>query len=228
MGKGDRKSKRGKIWRKSYGKRRKRKQKNEIFNVGILAFGSLIDNHGSELNPFVIKRIQNIETPFNIEYGRKSSERGNAPTLIPVLDGGIKVKATLLILSNKLPIGEAKNMLYRRETNKVGSDIVYKERKNPTPNQLVIGEHNQIKNVKIALTANFGSNLKEITADVLSDLAIESYNSNEVEFGRDGITYLFNNIKNGIITPLTEEYRNLILQKMNVNSLDEILKKKTV
>lgn len=196
----------------------------ELPQLGILAFGSLIDDPGEELEKYIVGKVDNVETPFKIEYGRKSIGRCNAPTLIPVTTGGIKVKATLLILSNELDVDEAKNMLYRREINKVGTDREYVERKCPKPNQLVIGQYEDVENVKIALTANFGNNLGEITPDKLSDLAIESFKSTEIEKGRDGISYLRNNISNGILTPMTEEYKKQILQKMRVNSLDEILK----
>ena len=77
----------------------------------------------------------------------------------------------------------------------------------------------------VALTANFGCNLPEISPEILADLAIESFNSNVVENGRDGISYLNNNIANGIITPMTEKYKNAILQKMDANSLIEILER---
>ena len=203
----------------------KGKMKNKSHNIGIIAFGSLIDDPGEELEPFIIKKIKNVDTPFKIEYGRKSSKRGNAPTLIPTSKGGQIVKATLLVLSNELELWEAKNLLYRRELNKVGTDIKYRDRKNPNSNQLVIEEHRNVKHVDVALTANFGCNLPEISPEILADLAIESFNSNVVENGRDGISYLNNNIANGIITPMTEEYENAILQKMDANSLTEILER---
>lgn len=195
--------------------------------IGILAFGSLIDDPGDELQSVIDERKEGVITPFNIEYGRKSSKRGNAPTLIPVSTGGQKVKATLLILREELTLEEVKNRLYRRETNNVGTNWSYTERKNPTPNQLLIQEHTDINDVRVYLTANYGCNLAEITPDILADLAIESFKSNEVEKGRDGITYLKNNIDNKIITPLTEKYRNSILKKMKANSLEEIIERKS-
>ena len=201
--------------------------KDKQYNLGILAFGSLIDDPGKEQKDFIIKKVNNVETPFKVEYGRKSSGRGNAPTLIPISNGGAKVKATLLILSDKLRVDDAKNMLYRRELNKVGSDKTYKERDNPTPNQLVIEVYNDIKNVRNVLTAKFGSNLDKITPEILAELAIKSFKSKDVEKGRDGISYLLNNINNGIITPLTEKYEKAILQKMNAKGLEEIIQKKT-
>lgn len=197
-------------------------------NIGILAFGSLVDDPGEELEKFVVNRITNVPTPFKIEYGRSSSTRGNAPTLIPVLDGGQKVKATLLVLSEQLDLEEAKNMLYRRELNKVESNLKYTVRKKPNSNQLVIKEHLGLKHIKVFLTANFGCNLSAITPEILADLAIESFNSNGVESGRDGISYLKNNLDNGIITPLTDRYKNAILKKMSKNSLEEVLDSNTL
>lgn len=67
--------------------------------IGILAFGSLIDDPGQELLNVIVEKIEDVITPFKIEYGRRSSKRGNAPTLIPVSNGGQKVKATLLSAS---------------------------------------------------------------------------------------------------------------------------------
>lgn len=195
--------------------------------IGILAFGSLIDAPGEELQNVIVERKEGVITPFNIEYGRKSSKRGNAPTLIPVSNGGQKVKATLLILKEELTLDEVKNRLYRRETNNVGKNGTYTERKNPTPNQLVIQEHTDINDVQVYLTANYECNLTEITPEILADLAIESFKSNEVEKGRDGISYLKNNIDNKIITPLTEEYRNTILKKMKAKNSEEIIERKT-
>lgn len=200
--------------------------KNEkVMKIGILAFGSLINNPGDELNKFIIKRIDNIETPFKIEYGRKSSKRGNAPTLIPVKSGGHKVNATLLVLSDSITLIEVKNMLYRREINIVGSKSEYTEKESPTVNQLVIEEYKNFKSIDVVLTAKYGCNLPEITPEILADYAIESYNSLEVEEGRDGISYLYNNLQNGILTPLTSDYERLILEKMNSKSLKEIIEK---
>ena len=193
-------------------------------NTGIIAFGSLIDDPGKELEKFIVKKVPDIITPFKIEYGRKSSSRANAPTLIPIANGGEYVKATLLILSDELKLTEVKNMLYRRELHKVGSNNVYKDRVKPKNNHLVIKEHSGIQGVKIALSANFGQNLDSITPEILSDLAIKSFKSDNVEKGKDGISYLNNNIKNGIITPMTKDYKSMILKKMNATSLDEILK----
>jgi len=45
-------------------------------NIGILAYGSLIEDPGSEINP-LISEHQTVETPFCIEFARSSSSRNN-------------------------------------------------------------------------------------------------------------------------------------------------------
>lgn len=47
--------------------------------VGILAYGSLIEEPGKEIEPRIIRRINDIETPFPIEFARSSKSRGGAP-----------------------------------------------------------------------------------------------------------------------------------------------------
>jgi hypothetical protein len=44
--------------------------------VGILAFGSLIDDPGPEIEAALIDRKLNVRTPFNIEFARASIKRG--------------------------------------------------------------------------------------------------------------------------------------------------------
>ena len=51
--------------------------------IGILAYGSLIDDPGREIEPLIIRRLKGVETPFQIEFARSSSTRDGAPTLIP-------------------------------------------------------------------------------------------------------------------------------------------------
>ena len=52
--------------------------------IGILAYGSLIDDPGDEIKPLVKQKIEGVETPFAIEFARSSKSRNGAPTLIPV------------------------------------------------------------------------------------------------------------------------------------------------
>jgi len=45
-------------------------------SVGILAFGSLIDNPGKEIEAALVGRKTNVVTPFRVEFARKSTKRG--------------------------------------------------------------------------------------------------------------------------------------------------------
>src|SRR3954447_17111626 len=54
--------------------------------VGILAYGSLIDNPGAEIEAALISREADILTPFGVEFARSSSKGSGAPTLVPVRD----------------------------------------------------------------------------------------------------------------------------------------------
>lgn len=88
----------------------------EELTVGILAYGSLINEPGIELEQLIVNRI-NCETPFEVEFARLSKTRGNAPTLIPVKEGeGSKVPAQILVLKEGTALKEAHDILWRRET----------------------------------------------------------------------------------------------------------------
>lgn len=57
---------------------------------GILAYGSVISNPGKEIEQAMIGcngQIIGAFTPFLVEFSRKSSTRGNAPTLVPYACG---------------------------------------------------------------------------------------------------------------------------------------------
>lgn len=56
--------------------------------IAILAYGSLIEDPGKELQPLISERIEDVETPFSIEFARSSRSRDGGPTLVPVEVGG--------------------------------------------------------------------------------------------------------------------------------------------
>src|SRR5205823_6290781 len=102
--------------------------------VGILAYGSLIDDPGPELHPKIKLRIK-TRTPFPVEYARISSgTRGGAPTLV-CHDLGSPVSAEMLILDDGVPVEEARNMLWRRETRKTGGE---KYSEGTSPNSVLV------------------------------------------------------------------------------------------
>jgi hypothetical protein len=186
-------------------------------SVGILAYGSLIGDPGPELSPLIINIIS-VETPFGIEYGRKSRTRGYAPTLTIAGSGGIKVPAIVLILDPKTDITEAKNMLYRRERRIYDSTLHYCE---PIldSNKMIIRELENFQNVSCVIYVDLPSNIEQITPENLACLAISSAKSDAGKRSMDGITYLKDNIANGIITPLTRLYEQEILRQSGKTSL---------
>jgi hypothetical protein len=64
--------------------------------VGILAFGSLIDHPGWEIEEVIIEQKTDVLTPFKVEFARASKTRAGAPTLVPVGIGGSRIRAHLL------------------------------------------------------------------------------------------------------------------------------------
>lgn len=191
--------------------------------IAILAYGSLIDNAGEEIEPLIIKKIK-CQTPFNVEYARSSKSRGGAPTLIPVASSGEQVKATLLVLKDDTDLNYAKSILWRRERHKVGDDKNYTELKNPTINQVKVKTVLNFENIETVIYTSIGNNIDdELTAEKIADLAIKSILSDAGAKKIDGIRYLLANKFNEIRTKLSEEYENQILLKTGTKSLEEAI-----
>jgi hypothetical protein len=189
--------------------------------IGILAFGSLIDNPGAEIEAVLVGRKTGVLTPFSVEFARKSTKRGGAPTLVPVESGGCPVKAQILLLD--VIEQEAKDRLWRREIDKVGKGGHYVYRANPGPNTLIIDRYENLGGIAVVLAARFAVTIAPLTAEHLTDLAIASVAS--AQAGRDGITYLIDAKRNGIMTPLSSAYPKEILRRTETADLHEALVK---
>ncbi len=185
--------------------------------IGILAYGSLIEDPGSEIEPLIDSRITDIETPFKIEFSRTSSSRGGAPTLI-LDNNGSFVNGQILVLKNNISLEEAKDILWRRETRKEGK---YKEIENPPLNKVIVVVLKKFKDIDYVLYTKIGANIENPTADKLSTLAIESAKKDAGKKGKDGISYLISVKNQDIRTPLMSTYEESILQKLNVETLEE-------
>jgi hypothetical protein len=168
--------------------------------VGILAFGSLIDDPGPEIEPAIVGRKFDVRTPFDVEFARSSKNRGGAPTLVPVKQGGSQVFAQILMMN--LSEREAKDRLWRREINKIGQSGHYVHHAHPGPNTLIIDRYENFEDVGVVLAARFPANITPVTATRLAELAIKS--ARLARTGRDGISYLIAAKRNGITTPLSE------------------------
>lgn len=189
--------------------------------LGILAYGSLLDWVGKEIEPLIINRID-VTTPFNVEFARSSSKRSGAPTLIPVEQGGTKIRAKILGLREGTTEDHAKNILWRRETYQIGkTKKTYKEPKDPGKNDVVIRQIENSQGMDKVFYTKIGANIEPLTPEKLAHLAIESYNSKTASLGLDGITYLFNAKMRGIQTPLMPAYEKEILKKLGASDLEE-------
>lgn len=191
--------------------------------IAILAFGSLIDDPGREIQEATID-CRMVRTPFKVEFARYSDKRGGAPTLVPVEEGGSSVEAVLLVLAEAVSLQDARDLLWRRETQQVGSSKKYRATPKPGPNKVLIRELEGFESFDTVLYVDFppeGKVRNPNPAD-LAERAIASAKACGDE--RDGITYLIRAKANGIVTPLMAEYEAKILEKTCARSLDEALR----
>jgi hypothetical protein len=187
--------------------------------VGILAYGSLIDEPGEEIAGATTRTTADILTPFSIEFARRSRTRGSAPTLVPVSDGGSPVLARVFVLD--VPEDEAANRLWRREVRKVGSGLPYTAPKDIGPNTVVVRRFENFANVDVVLYTEIAANIEPLTAKALAGLAIESVGKSSP--GQDGISYFIAAKRNGIRTALSADYEAEILRQSGCASIEEAL-----
>jgi hypothetical protein len=194
--------------------------------IGILAYGSLLNEPGDELQKVIERNIESVQTPFAVEYARSSSHRGGAPTLVPVqpeLAG--PVTGQIMLLRGGIDFQTACDYLYRRERGRVGDlSLRYNDRKqHAKPNGVWITRHDGLGGVSIVLATKLDANISEVLdvrlpagakAEKLADLAIQSLQNPEVVGdGRDGIQYLIDNLEYGIRTRLTDAYCEALLRR---------------
>lgn len=183
--------------------------------IGVLAYGSLITDPGPELEAVTLSRKDGVSTPFAVEYARSSSGRKGAPTLVPVEQGGASVLATIFEVD--VLADEAADIVYRREIDKIGTGRRYVEPAHPTPNTVIIDRFPDIEGFDVVLSTRIGANIVPLTPDNLAKLAIKS--AREALPGKDGITYLMNAMRCGIVTPLTPAYEAAILVETGTSNL---------
>ena len=205
-----------------------------IVGIGIIAYGSIIDDPSGELDEATSRIIEDIKTPFEVEYARISTVRSNAPTLAPVPDGkGRKVPAKIFVLKEGISEEEAKNILYRREIGKIGKlEIEYDENiQKKKPNPVLIKSLSNFGNLECVFYVDFKIKCDQILGENLShnqkgrklaELAVASVSKETYFTSKDGIQYLSDRIKWNIITPLTEIYKMEILNLAeHASSLEE-------
>ena len=190
-------------------------------SIAVLAYGSLIDEPGTELSPLVTRRIKRVKTPFCIEFARSSSTRDGAPTLVPVAVGGAPVYGVLLVLENTVDRAKAEDLLWRRETRNEGTGKSYPRPPMLGPNKVIIECRFNFAEVEIVLFTKIATNIDRLTPDHLADLAIGSARRGAGAKQMDGISYLISAINNGMSTPLLPKFKDSILEKTGAASLED-------
>ena len=192
-------------------------------NIGILAYGSLIEDPGMELRPIIRERQEGIRTPFSIEFARSSSTRDGAPTVVPVENGGYPVNATIILLVPDISLEDAEDLLWRRETRNECSVKHYTRPSTPNPNKVVVERLSSFAGIDFVLYTKIGANITDLSPDKLADLAINSAKARAGRDGKDGISYLISVKRQGISTPLMPDYERSILQKTDASTLEGAL-----
>lgn len=146
----------------------------EMSRLAILAYGSLIDDPGEELDDVITDTVTGVLTPFRVEYARSSRTRGGAPTLVPVTAGGAQVGASLLVLQVDVDVAGARDMLWRRETGQTDRNRRYQAPDPVTSSTVVVQEHPELGGVDLVLSTRIASNIHPLTPDRLADPAIAS------------------------------------------------------
>ena len=191
--------------------------------VGILAYGSLLEEPGGELAPLIIERIPGTQTPFRIEFFRSSPMRGGAPTVVPVENAGAAVRGSVLVLRESVSIEDARDLLWRREIRREGTAQRYREPLGTDPNQMRAMELPGFAGLAVVLYARFGPTLSNPTPEELADLAIRSVGTEAGSKGLDGISYLISLKRQGIATPLMPAYEQAVLRRAGATSLENAL-----
>jgi len=191
--------------------------------VGILAYGSLLEEPGGELAPRIVERIPGTQTPFRIEFFRASPMRGGAPTVVPVENAGAAVRGTVLVLDESVSIENARDLLWRRETRREGTAQRYREPVGTDPNQMLAVELPDFAGMDVVLYARFGPTLSNPTPEELAELAIRSVGTEAGSKGLDGISYLISLKRQGIATPLMPAYEQAVLRRAGRTSLEDAL-----
>jgi hypothetical protein len=177
---------------------------------------------GPELAPRIVERIK-VKTPFRVEFAKYSrGTRAGAPTLTPVSRGGAPVNAIILVLEEGISCEEAKDMLWRRETGKMGTAKRYPAARSPRAVRVrTLVNFNGVASV---LYTDFYANgkVRYPKPTALARRAIASVQG--AGSCRDGISYLIGALEIGISTPLTNDYCSEILRITNSNSLAAALK----
>jgi hypothetical protein len=186
-------------------------------SIGILAYGSLIQDPEVEIQPLVERRVKTV-TPFPIEYARLSRSRGGGPTVVPHPAGG-PASAEILVLREGVSLDQAKDFLWRREVQKEGTGRLYAP--GNTRNSVLVKDWRDYEGVTHVLYTDFPEAGKVATpsAELLAQAAVASVA--KAPGGKDGITFLLQLVASGVETPLTAGYSAEILRLSDAVTLQQ-------
>ena len=193
-------------------------------NIAVLAYGSLIDEPGEELND-IIAGVEDTVTPFEVEFARLSKTRSNAPTLIPVSAGaGAQVHAKLLLIRDGIALDTVKSILWRRETRTKDKNSVYKEPDRTKRDAVRVEVIENFQEVAQVVYTAIPSNMGAMTGpQYLAHFAIESILLEAGEQHKDGLRYLRDCKRNGIVTKHSAAYEAELLSQTHTANLDEAI-----
>jgi len=129
------------------------------------------------------------------------------------------VRAAIHVLRDGIPVGLATDWLWRREVRRLGPKDHYQPKLNPGKNAVVVESLPNFSGVRTVLYTRIGANISPLNAEELAKRAIESAKPAVGKVGKDGISYLINAKRHGIITPLTAAYEEAILRLTNSTDL---------
>jgi hypothetical protein len=182
--------------------------------VGILAFGSIVDDPRADLEAVTLRRIE-TRTPFPVEFARASRTRHGAPTLIPADGGGARIPAVLVVLDDAVTILGARALLYQRETGRQRDARVIAQAG-------WIAELPGFAGTSACLYTALRTNIPPpLTGKKLAELALRSAASPSGVSKRDGISYLAQQKRRRVVTPLMKSYEEALLAATGARGLEE-------
>jgi hypothetical protein len=189
--------------------------------LGILAFGSLIEDPGPEIQEKTENTITGVLTPFKVEFARASNTRGGAPTLVPVTDGGAQVAAVVFVLSSTVDDQQAMDMVWRRETRTEDPSQRYVPAAQPGKNTVVVDVLSNFAGLDRVYFTRIEPTCLSDSPEQLARRAIESVLAERS--AEDGISYLMAARASGIVTPKMEGYEQAVLRETQASNLNDAI-----
>ncbi|MGE5598245.1 MAG: hypothetical protein ACM3XS_02555 [Bacteroidota bacterium] len=176
--------------------------------IAIYGYGSVLIDAGPDLQPLILERIP-FPSPRPVEYARLSKSRGNAPA-VAFYDGGGIVTGQILVLD--LPDTQEKR-------DKVANSLWIREGRPPWAAIRTMS----MAGIATVFYVDLEPNIPSPSPKLLADFAIASVakcaEAGQVE--RNGIRYLRENLRIGVITPLSRAYEEALLAKLRAKDLEE-------